>query len=65
MASIHVEKVVENLEYEFKTSLKSALGTVAPNANIDFNQLFKEFKKQVVKTCKQWERVDNAAVDTD
>jgi hypothetical protein len=65
MPRVNIEKVIDKLEDELKTSLKTALGSVAPDKDIDSHLLFKEFKKQVVKNCKQWEYVDSSTVDTD
>jgi hypothetical protein len=65
MPRVNVEKVIEKLEYELKTSLKSALEAVAPDKGVDHHLLFKEFKKQVRKNCKPWEYVESNAVDTD
>ncbi len=65
MARINVEKVFDRLEHELKTSLKTALETTAPDKGVDLQILFKEFKKQIVKNCKQWEYVDSSTVDTD
>ncbi len=65
MARINVERVIEKLEHEFKTGWKTALVNVAPDKEVDSNLLFKEFKKQVVKNCKQWEYIESNAVDTD
>ena len=65
MPRFHVERILEKIEYELKSGLKTALSTVAPGNDIDLQQLFKEFKKQVVRNCKQWEQVESNAVDTD
>ena len=65
MPRVNIEKVIDKLEYELKTSLKTALSSVAPGNDIDHHVLFKEFKKQVTKNCKQWEYVDSSTVDTD
>ncbi len=65
MPRINVERVIEKLEYELKMSLKTALGVVAPDKNIDYHLLFKEFKKQISKNCKQWELVDSSTVDAE
>ncbi len=65
MARVNIEKVIEKLEDELKTSLKSALETVAPDKGVDHRLLFKEFKKQITKNCKQWEYIESNAVDTD
>lgn len=65
MARINIERVIDKLEHEFKTGLKTALTNVAPDKELDPNLLFKEFKKQVIKNCKQWEYIESNAVDTD
>jgi hypothetical protein len=65
MARINIEKVIDKLEDELKASLKSALETAAPDKGVDYRLLFKEFKKQVTKNCKQWEYIESNAVDTD
>ena len=65
MARIHIERVFDKLDHEIKTGLKTALTNVAPDKEIDLQLLFKEFKKQVIKNCKQWEYMDSNAVDTD
>lgn len=65
MARINMEKVIEKLEDELKASLKTALETTAPDKGVDYRLLFKEFKKQVTKNCKQWEYIESNAVDTD
>jgi hypothetical protein len=65
MARINIEKVIDKLEDELKASLKSALETAAPDKGVDYRLLFKEFKKQVNKNCKQWEYIESNAVDTD
>jgi hypothetical protein len=65
MARINIEKIIEKLEDELKDSLKTALEKTAPGKDIDYRLLFKEFKKQVTKNCKQWEYIESNAVDTD
>ena len=65
MPRVNIEKFIEKLEYEFKTGLNTALGSVAPDKDVDPHLLFKEFKKQVIKNCKQWEYVDSSTVDAD
>lgn len=65
MARINIEKVIDKLEDELKASLKTALETAAPDKGVDYRLLFKEFKKQVAKNCKQWEFIESTAVDTD
>lgn len=65
MARVNIERVIEKLEHEFKSGLKSALEAIAPDKSIDHHILFKEFKKHVIKNCKQWEYVDSNTVDTD
>lgn len=65
MARINIEKVFDRLEHELKTSLKTALDNTAPDKGVDLQILFKEFKKQIIKNCKQWEYVDSSTVDTD
>jgi hypothetical protein len=65
MPRINIERVIDKLEHEIKAGLKSALEAAAPDKEVDFQLLFKEFKKQVIKNCKQWEFVDSNAVDSD
>ena len=65
MARLNIERVIDKLEYELKSGLKTALNNVAPDKGIDLQILFKEFKKQVIKNCKQWEYIESNAVDTD
>ena len=65
MPRINIEKVIDKLEYELKSGLKTALTNTAPDKGIDPQILFKEFKKQVIKNCKQWEFIESNAVDTD
>ena len=65
MARINIERVIDKLEHEFKSGLKTALTATAPDKEIDAQLLFKEFKKQVIKNCKQWEYIESNAVDTD
>lgn len=65
MARVNIEKFIEKMEHELKTSLKTALSSVAPDKDVDPHLLFKEFKKQVIRNCKQWEYVDSSTVDTD
>jgi hypothetical protein len=65
MPRVNIERVIEKLEYELKASMKSALDIAAPGKGVDLQSLFKEFKKQVIKNCKQWEYVDSNTVDTD
>jgi hypothetical protein len=65
MARVNIERVIEKLQDEFKSGLRTALTNIAPDNEIDIQLLFKEFKKQVVKNCKQWEYIESNAVDTD
>jgi len=65
MARINIERVIDKLDYEFKSGLKTAINNVAPDKGIDTQILYKEFKKQVIKNCKQWEYIESNAVDTD
>lgn len=65
MPRVNIERVIDKLEHEFKTGLKTALNNVAPEKEVDSQLLFREFKKQVIKNCKQWEFIESNAVDTD
>ncbi len=47
MARVKIEDVVDHLGYDMKRALEDAVRRVMPNANVDRNQLFREFRRAV------------------
>jgi hypothetical protein len=65
MAKVKAAELVEHLMYPLKQALGDALAKVAPDAPVDLQELFREFKKAVGRRCRPWENVPNNSVDCD
>ncbi|WP_137894986.1 hypothetical protein [Ramlibacter sp. 2FC] len=63
MAKIRIEGVLEHLRYDMRRALQAALEEVAPQANIDPNELFRVFKRQVGRKCNYWQQVPDQLVE--
>jgi len=57
MAQIEIEKIIDYLDRDLRKALGAALLQLAPDANIDERQLFREFRRQVRRKCSTWETV--------
>lgn len=65
MARVKIEDIVESLDSEMKRALERAVGRACPEARVDRNQLFREFRKAVRAKCRTWEQVPDDCVDID
>ncbi len=57
MAQIEIEKIIDYLDRDLRKALGAALLQLAPDANIDERQLFRELRRQVRRKCSTWETV--------
>jgi len=62
MAQIKIEDVIDHLSYEMKRALEAAVQDVAPNADIDRNELFRSFRRAVGRKCNTWVDVPSQLV---
>lgn len=63
MAKVKIEDVVDHLGTEFRRALEAALQEVAPQAQIDSQELFRAFKRHVYRKCSTWETVPDRFVE--
>ncbi len=59
---INIEGVVEHLDYGMKRALEQAVRRQFPDADINRNALFKDFKRAVGRKCNTWERVPDRLI---
>lgn len=65
MARIKIEDIIEHLDYDMKRALEDAVQRVIPNADVDRNTLFREFRKAVGRKCSTWENVPDHYIEFD
>lgn len=65
MARVKPPELVEALSYPLKQALGDALAKVAPDKEVDVQELFKEFRLAVKRRCRPWENVPGNVVDGD
>lgn len=63
MARIKTAEIVDHLSYQLKQALGDALSRAAPDAQVDQQELFKEFKRAVGRRCRPWENVPSSCVE--
>lgn len=63
MARVKIQAVIEHLDYEMKRSLEDALLRVLPNADVDRNELYREFRKAVGRKSSTWVDVPDHDVE--
>jgi hypothetical protein len=63
MAKVKAAELVDHLGYQFKQALADALLKVAPDVQVDSQELFKEFKRAVGRRCRPWENVPSNCVE--
>jgi hypothetical protein len=64
MVKIKIEKVIDKLDSQIRKALVQAVTEHLPDAKFDERELFKSFKKAVVRKCSTWETVPDNAVET-
>jgi translation initiation factor 2 alpha subunit (eIF-2alpha) len=57
MAEVQMDEIVNHLRSEMRRALEDAVREVAPNAQIDFHELYRSFRRAVRRKCNQWEQV--------
>lgn len=65
MARVKIEDIVDHLDSDMKRALEDAVRRVMPNANVDRNQLFREFRRAVGRKCSTWESVPDQYIECD
>lgn len=54
MTQINLHAVIDHLQHDIMRALENALENVIPDAEIDRNALYKEFRKAVHRKCPPW-----------
>ena len=65
MARVKVEEIVDHLNREFTRALDETFRKHAPDANVDRNAAFRDFKRSVYRACSVWENVPDHYVEKD
>lgn len=65
MAKVLIEEIVGYLGADMRRALEDTVRAVLPDSHVDGNALFTEFKAQIARCCRDWERVPNRYVDAD
>lgn len=63
MARVKIEEIVDHLSTEMRRALEDAVKSVAPEADFDAYQLFREFRRAVGRKCNTWEKVPDHFVE--
>ncbi|MGA2269046.1 MAG: hypothetical protein ABSH44_11310 [Bryobacteraceae bacterium] len=64
MARVKIEEIIDHLSSEMRGALADALSEVAPDADVDEDDLFRAFKKAVYRRCSIWENVPDQYVES-
>ncbi len=62
MAEIEVSKIIGDMENEIKHAMQDAMKHVLPDANIDYNIFFREFKNEIEHRCPKWKTIDDSHI---
>ncbi len=65
MAKIKTAEILEHLSRPLTQALGDALSKTKPDAVIDAQELYKEFRKAASRRCRPWEMVPSNYVDSD
>jgi hypothetical protein len=65
MARVKIEDVIDHLDFDIKRALEHAVRNSVPDAQINRNKLFRDFKRAVYRKCSTWERVPDRYVRLD
>lgn len=63
MARVRIQSIIEHLDYDMKRALEDALSRFMPDANIDRNELYREFRKAVGRKSSTWVDVNDQDVE--
>ena len=63
MAKVKIQSIVEKLDYDMKRALEDALSRVAPDLNIDRNEVYREFRRAVGRKFSTWVSVSDSDVE--
>ena len=62
MARVRIESIVDHLSSEMTRALEEAVSRMLPDANIDRNELYREFRGAVGRKCSTWANVSDLHV---
>lgn len=63
MARVKIEEIIDHLGTDIRKALGDAIQRTAPDAAVDRDQLFREFKRAVGRKCSAWEQVPDHCVE--
>jgi len=64
MARINMEEIVDELDENFASVLKSVFDEIIPDKNVDSRQIMRVFRMKLERSFGHWEYVHNRCVDT-
>ena len=65
MAKIQLEGIIDYLERDLQRALEAAVHGEAAHSHTDARRLFEQFRQNVRRQCRDWERVPDRFVDVD
>jgi len=65
MARIKLEQLLDHLGGKMRGALDDTLKAKFPDAQIDAQEFFRDFKRNLARRCRQWEDVPNNYVESD
>ena len=65
MAKIRLEGIIDHLEIDLQRALEATVRGHAAHPDSDSRRLFQEFRQNVRRQCRDWERVPDRFVDAD
>lgn len=65
MAKIRLEGIIDYLERDLQRALEATVHGEAAHSQADARRLFEQFRENVRRQCRDWERVPDRFVDVD
>jgi hypothetical protein len=65
MARIKLEGIIDYLERDLQRALEATVRADAAHSEADARRLFEQFRQNVRRQCRDWERVPDRFVDVD
>lgn len=65
MARIKMEGIIDYLERDLQRALEATVRSDAAHSEPDARRLFEQFRDNVRRQCRDWERVPDRFVDAD
>ncbi len=65
MPKVNIEEIVIHLDLQFKSALAGTVKKMVPDKEVDRNELYREFRKEVYRNMSGWQNVPASSVQRD